>query len=141
MSESLSTSRNRKRTLILLAVCLFCAGAAVVIGVDDNPPGLLLAFLAAVTFILAFAHPWRAARKFLYLLLAAIIGVVLFIALNILTDTIAQNPGAPVVLLDLLESPIYEAKVTIIALLLPAAFIVGVIGSLVMLIRGRRQPG
>ena len=137
MSETLSTPRDRKRTLILLAVCVFSAGAAVVFGVDDNPPGVLLAFLAAVTFILAFAHPWRTARKFLYLLLAAIIGIVLFIALNIITDTIAQNPGAPVALLDLLDSPAYEVPTTVFAILLPAAFLVGAVGSLVMFIRNR----
>ncbi len=80
-------------TLILLAVCGLLAIAASVIGIDDNPPGILLAFLAATAFILAFVHPWRTPRKFLFLLLASVLGFGLFIILNILLDSITQNPA------------------------------------------------
>jgi hypothetical protein len=140
MSESPSTPRDAKRTLILLACSAFCAGAAVIFGIDENPPGILLAVLAGVTFILAFAHPWRTARKFLYLLLAAIIGLVLFIAMSITIDSITQKPGASGWLVNLIDSPVFEALNLILIMLLIAAFLVGAVGALVMFIRGRRQP-
>jgi uncharacterized membrane protein (UPF0136 family) len=80
-------------TLILLAICGLLAIAALVVGIDDNLPGILLAFIAATAFFLAFVHPWRTARKFMLLLLASILGFVLFIILNIILDTVAQNPA------------------------------------------------
>jgi len=105
MVSAFSPPQNRKKTLILLAMCGLLAIAAVVVGIDDNLPGILLAFLAATAFVLAFAHPWRTARKFMFLLLASILSFVLFIILNIILDTVAQDPATSGALQDLLQSP------------------------------------
>jgi len=140
MIDALSTPRNRIRTLILLAICGLLAIAAVVVGIDDNLPGILLAFLAATAFVLAFVHPWRTARKFMFLLLASILGFVLFIILNIILDTVAQNPANTGTLQDLLQSPAIAAVSIIIAMICSAAFIVGAVGSVAMFIRSRRRP-
>jgi hypothetical protein len=70
--DAFSTPQNRIKTFILLFVCGLLAIAAAVLGIDDNPPGILLAFLAALALILAFVHPWRTEREFLFLLLASI---------------------------------------------------------------------
>jgi hypothetical protein len=126
--------------LILLAVCGLLAIAAAAVGVDDNPPGVLLAFLAATAFVLAFVHPWRTAKKFVLLLLASVLGFVLYIALNIVLDTAAQDPATAGALRDLLQSPVIEALSVIIAILCPAAFIVGAVGSVAMFIGNRRRP-
>jgi len=127
-------------TLILLAICGLLAIAAVVVGIDDNLPGILLAFLAATAFVLAFVHPWRTARKFMFLLLASILGFVLFIILNIILDTVAQNPANTGTLQDLLQSPAIDAFIIIIAMICSAAIIVGAVGSVAMFIRNRRRP-
>ncbi len=126
-------------TLILLAICGLLAIAARVVGINDNLPGILLAFLAATAFVLAFVHPWRTARKFIFLLLASILGFALFVILNIIIDTAAQNPANAGALQDLLKSPAIDAFSIIIAMICPAAFIVGAVGSVVMFIRNRRQ--
>ena len=70
MIGALSTPQNRIKTLILLVICGLLAIAAAAVGIDDNLPGILLAYLAATAFVLAFVHPWRSARKFMFLLLA-----------------------------------------------------------------------
>jgi uncharacterized membrane protein YccC len=57
MIAAFSTPRNRIKTFILLAICGLLAIAAAAVGIDDNPPGILLAFLAATAFVLAFVHP------------------------------------------------------------------------------------
>ena len=57
MLEALSTPRNRTLTFVFLAICCASAIAAVVVGISDNPPGILLAFGAATALILAFVHP------------------------------------------------------------------------------------
>ena len=140
MIAAFSTPYNRTRTFILLAVCGLLAIAAAAVGVDDNPPGVLLAFLAATAFVLAFVHPWRTAKKFVLLLLASVLGFVLYIALNIVLDTAAQDPATAGALRDLLQSPVVEALSVIIAILCPAAFIVGAVGSVAMFMRNRRRP-
>jgi hypothetical protein len=114
--------------------------AAAAVGVDDNLPGVLLAFLAATAFVLAFVHPWRTAKKFVLLLLASVLGFVLYIALNIALDTAAQDPATAGALQYLLQSPVVEALSVIIAILCPAAFIVGAVGSVAMFISNRRRP-
>lgn len=71
MSGAFLTLGNRNKMFALLTLCgLFTIGAAV-LGIDDNPPGILFAYLAAFAFVLAFAHPWQTARPFVLLLLAA----------------------------------------------------------------------
>jgi len=109
MIDSFSKRNNKIKTLILLVVCGLSAIASVVVGIDDNPPGVLLALFAAIAFILAFSHPWRTARKFIFLLFASILGFVLFIILNIILDTAAQDPATADALQDLMQSPIVDA--------------------------------
>jgi len=140
MSETFPTPRNRIKTLILLALCGLLVIAAAVAGINDNPPGVLLAFLAAAAFVLAFVHPWRTARKFLFLLLASVVGFVLFAILSIFFDSLTQNPATSSALLELIQSPAFETINLIFALLCPAAFLVGAVGSIIMFIRSRRRP-
>jgi len=139
MIDAFSTPRNRITTFILLAICGLLAIAAVAVGIEDNLPGILLAFLAATTFVLAFAHTWRTARKFMFLLLASVLGLVLFVILNIILDTVAQNPATSGALQDLIQSPFANTLSLISVMVCPAAFIVGAVGSVAMFIRNRRQ--
>jgi len=139
MSDAFSTPSNRIKALILLAICGLLAIAAVAVGIEDNLPGILLAFLAATTFVLAFAHTWRTARKFMFLLLASVLGLVLFVILNIILDTVAQNPATSGALQDLIQSPFANTLSLIIVMVCPAALIVGAVGSVAMFIRNRRQ--
>ena len=139
MIGALSTRSNRIKTLILLVICCLSVIASTVMGIDENPPGILLALLAAVTFVLAFSHPWRTARKFMFLLLAALLGFVLFIIVSIVSDSIVQNPASSDALQNLIQSPVNEALSIISAMLCSAAFLVGVVGAVVMFIRSRSQ--
>ena len=139
MIGALSTRSNRIKTLILLVICCLSVIASTVMGIDENPPGILLALLAAVTFVLAFSHPWRTARKFMFLLLAAVLGFVLFIIVSIVSDSIVQNPASSDALQNLIQSPVNEALSIISAMLCSAAFLVGVVGAVVMFIRSRSQ--
>ena len=138
MEEAFSPS-NRVKTIILLVLCVSAAIGAIMLGIDDNLPGILLAFAAAIAFVLAFVHPWRSPRKFLYLLLAAVLGLILFVVLNILIDTAAQNPASPLVLREMADSPTFEIISMIITMLCPAALLIGAVGWIVMFIRGRRK--
>ena len=75
----------------------------------------------------------------MFLLLASVLGFVLFVILNIIFDSVAQDPATSSALRDLMQSPAINALNLIIALIFPAAFIVGAVGSVAMFIRNRRQ--
>jgi hypothetical protein len=139
MTSAFSAPHNRRMTLILLAICGLLAIAATVVGINDNLPGILLAFLAATAFVLAFVHPWRTARKFMFLILASVLGFILFVILNIILDSVTQNPATSGALRDLIQNPAFDALNLIIAMICPVAFIVGAVGLVAMLIRSRRQ--
>ena len=96
--------------------------------------------LAATAFVIAFVHPWRTAKKFVLLLLASVLGFVLYIILNIILDTAVQDSATAGALQDLLQSPVAAALSVTIAILCPAAFIVGAVGSVAMFMRNRRRP-
>jgi hypothetical protein len=140
MIAAVSPPHNRTNTFILLAVCGLLAIAAAAVGIDDNLPGVLLAFLAATAFVLAFVHHWRTAKKFVLLILASVLGFVLYIILNIILDTAVQDSATAGALQDLLQGPVAGALSVTIAILCPAAFIVGAVGSVAMFVRNRRRP-
>jgi len=91
--EAFSAPPNKIKTLILLAVNVLLAIVSAVTGINDNPPGVILVFLAAVAFVLAFTHPWHTAKKFLFLFLAAVGGFILFIIDSIISDSLLQTPA------------------------------------------------
>ncbi|MBN2548379.1 MAG: hypothetical protein JXB15_04420 [Anaerolineales bacterium] len=131
MIEALSTPRNRNRTFVLLAVCGVMAIAAAATGIDDNPPGLLLAFLSACALILAFVHPWRISKKFCSLIYASILGFILFAVLHNLFEFAASKLGG-LGLLPVLLSGAGGAFFLAATLLCPSALLVGVVGAVAM---------
>jgi hypothetical protein len=130
MIEALST-RYRNRTFILFAVCGVLAIAAAVIGIDDNPPGILLAYLSATAFVLAFVHPWRTSKQFLYLIYTSVLGFIVSVVLHNLFDFFAARSGVSGLLPGLLGS-ISAAYFLVAVLLCPPALLVGLIGAAVM---------
>ncbi len=127
---------RRKRKEVLILAGIFCAllVSAIVIGISDNIPGLILCYLAAVTLIVAPVRAWRKTRKFLILLGASVLAFFVFVflhnafyALTIVTSHIA-------VLSHLMEA--FHVIFFIIAVLLcPAAFLVGIAGSIICAIK------
>jgi len=138
--EALSTSYNWALTLIFLAACCASGIAAAAIGIDDNPPGLLLAYVAVAAFVLAFVHPWRTARQFRFLVYASILGFALFAILHNVFEAAATSMSATAGALHNLLQALGVAAFLLAVLICPAALFVGAAGSVVMFIRSRRRP-
>jgi len=138
MKEAFSKS-NRLKTFILLALSILLTVSAAVAGVDDNPPGFVMALLAGTAVVLAFVHPWRSTRKFLFLLLGAVLGFILFIALSILLDSITQNPASSLAFRELVESSLVNIFNTTFIMLCLAALLVGIVGWIAMIIRNKKK--
>ena len=139
MIRAFSTPHNRIRSFILLGICGLLVIAAAVVGINDNPPGILLAFLAATAFILAFVHPWRIPRKFKRLFYASFVGLVAFGLLHNVIEVLASNLGDSGLVQALLNGA-GTAFFLIATLLCPPGLLVGVVGAVIMSIRNRRQP-
>ena len=139
MLEALSTPHNRTVTFVFLAACCASAIAAVAAGVSDNPPGILLALLAAAAFVLAFVHPWRTARKFRFLLYASGLSFAFFVILHNVFEAVASKLAKAGALHSLVEG-LGVAAFLLAVLVCPPAFLVGAVGSAAMFIRNRRRP-
>jgi hypothetical protein len=136
MLEALSTPLNRQRTYLLLALCAALALVSGIIGISDNPPGLLCAFLSAVAFFLAFAHPWKTTIQFRRLFRLAGLSFIVSVALHIVFDLLAARAGHPGLLRGLFNGA--AAVFFIVALLLcPPALFVGSVGGVIMFWRAR----
>ena len=139
MLEAFSTPHNRTVSFVFLIVCGLSAIASGVVGISDNPPGILLAFLAAAAFVLAFVHPWRTARRFSLLFYASVLGLGFFAILHNVFEAVAgkwANAGVFHILLEGLG----VAAFLVAVLVCPPALLVGAVGALVMFIRSRRRP-
>ncbi len=135
MLDALSTPRNRILTFVFLAICCASATAAVVVGISDNPPGILLAFGAATALVLAFVHPWRTAKQFRLFLF----GFVMFVILHNVFEAVASNAESAGTLQILLQG-LGVAAFLLAVLICPPAILVGAVGWAVMFIRNRRRP-
>jgi hypothetical protein len=140
MWEAFSNRENRKRTWVLLAVCGLLAAAAGGVGVSDNPPGIILAYLATTALVLAFVHPWRSAKRFGLLLLASVSGFVVCAVLHNLCHGIRAQLTAGSFLQGV--GGVLGVVFFLVAILLcPPGLIVGVGGVVSMSIKNRsRDP-
>ncbi len=126
MVEAFSKAQWRL-TLLLLVMCGALAAAGGVVGISDNMVGLSLAFLAAVALMLAFVHPWRSPRRFLFLI-GVSVGV--FVAI-VVVGGLLDNAG-----FDMSAAGDFLFYITIV--FCPAGFVVGIIGAVVTWASSRR---
>ena len=111
-----------KLTLLLFAICGALAVVAGVVGIDDSLPGQSLVYLSGTALVLAFVHPWRTSRRFLYLTGASVLG---FFGFAILSNV---TPAG------------FEGIFFVIALFLcPAAPLVGIVGAVASFVTSRRE--
>jgi drug/metabolite transporter (DMT)-like permease len=137
MLEAVSTPHNRTIFLVLLAICVLLGACAALVGIDDNPPGIFLAFGAAAALVLALVHPWRSVKRYALLLLTSLLGIVLCGVLHNVFEAMAGEAAeAPIVQIVLQSLAVSTFLVAV--LIGPPAVLVGVLGVFVMYIRGRR---
>jgi hypothetical protein len=139
MIDAFSTPRNKIRSFTLLVISGLSAITANAVGIDDNLPGILSAFLAATAFVLAFVHSWRTSRQFRRLLYASVLGFVVFGLLHNVFEAFASNFESASLVSELLN--IAGAALFLIATLIcPPSLLIGAVGTVIMSIRNRRQP-
>jgi len=136
--EGAQGRRKRKEVLILAGIFCTLVISAIVVGVSDNVPGIVLCYLATVVLVIALTRSWRKTKRFLILLGASVIGFFVFVflhnafyALTMLTSHIAA--------LSRLMEVFHVTSFVIAVFLCPGTFLVAAVGSIVCAIMGRRK--
>jgi hypothetical protein len=135
--------KSRKVTVGLVVFCCVLLLAAFIVGINDNPPGLALCYLATVSLILAFVHTWRKVKYFLILLGASVVGFAVFVVLHNLFYAFAELTSDIIVLNRSLEF-LHAAFFLVAIFVCPAGLLIGAIGSVVMAViyfRKKRLSG
>jgi len=133
MIAALSTPRNRTVSIIFFAIGIVLATSAMIIGINDNPPGIFMAFGAVAALILAIIHPWRTARHYLRFLIAGIVAFVLFAILHNVFYGLAEITEDQSILQKALQ--VLDVTSFLIAVLIcPPAIVIGAVGSIAVLI-------
>jgi len=129
---------NRKKTVILLSISIVLIFFALIIGIDDNPPGVLSIYVGFIFLMLTFIHYWRESKKFLILFVSSIIGGIVFGVLHNLFDGLQIMTGDVIVLSQILV--FLSVTSFLIALLVcPPGILIGIVGSLVFYFKGRKK--
>jgi hypothetical protein len=134
MLEAFSTPRDRNRAFILLGASAVLAAAAAAVGIDDNPPGLLLAFLSGCALVVAFVHPWKTSKQFVRLIYASLLVFVVSVVLHNVFEGVASRVGVSGLAQGLLGWA-GGAFFLIATMVCPAVLVVGLVGAVVMSIR------
>ncbi len=112
---------KQKKTYLFLILGIVALVIAIIIGIDDNPPGIILSFISSVLFVLAFAHNFKSPKSYIILLLGSIIGFVILIILHNIFESFGEGTF-------LRQFGVFFFLGALF--LCPAGIIVGVIGSL-----------
>lgn len=101
--------------LVLLGAALITV--ALIIGIDDNLPGILLCYAGITSITFAFIHHWKKPKNYVTLLVASIIGFVVFAILH----NVLESVGAGII----------GAGFFIIAVFVcPVTFLISLVGTL-----------
>ncbi len=137
LSNLSDNRRNLKVTLILLALSGILLIAAFIIGIADNPPGIILLYAGTFALILAFVCRWREVKKFILLTLISIIGLPVFAVLHNLLEALGEK-SADIIILYYLSTGLSVLSFLIALIICPAGLITGIIGIVVLTLKTRR---
>lgn len=126
-SQLFSRFKPRGSTLGFLAATAILTLAASLVGIADNPPGILLLYGAGICLVLAIAHRWRSPDKFGFLLIGSVIGFFFMAVIHNFAEVGAEKIAhLPVIALFL--SAISVIGFITAVIVCPAAVAVGLIG-------------
>lgn len=125
---------SNKRTIGFVGLALWFPLLSLMVGIDDNPPGLALLSLGFASFILIFVHRWRSVKQFGLLLLASAVGFPVAVVLHNVLDVLAGKAGGIAVVEPVL-SALAVVFFFVAVFLCPVGSLIGIVGCLVMFVR------
>ena len=125
-------------TVILVVLATVSAVGAILVGIDDNPPGVALAMLAGSILVTAFVHHWRSPKRFLVLCAISLGLIVILGGISIAIDIALTGGHLPEPVAPAVESAGNALALMIAFLAVPSVF-VSLAGALVVWLAGRRK--
>ena len=129
---------NRRLTLSLLALAIVSTTIGLIVGISDNPPGIIILYAGIILLIVSLVYIWRKIRSFRILLVVSIVGVPVFSVLHNIFYGIAELTSDVKLLSETLN--FFDAMSFLIALIIcPSGIIVGMGGVLVLFIKRKQS--
>ena len=82
---------RQKSTYVYLLLSILSMLAALIVGISDNPPGILLCFMSSVLLVLAFTHNLNTVKSYLILLLISLAGFVVAAVLHNVFEALGKE--------------------------------------------------
>jgi len=134
LKKFLIPKRSRKELFILAGIFCALVVGAVLVGVSDNVPGIVLCYLAASVPFVAVTRTWRRMKKFLILMGASFAAFVVFVLLHNAFYGLTMITSHIAALSRSMEA--FHVTCFIIAVFIcPVGFVVGAGGSVVLFVR------
>jgi len=121
---------KQKNTYYYLASSIILIIAALTVGIDDNPPGILLSFLSSVLFILAFTHDWKRAKPYVLLTVASLVSFAISAILHNVFEAIGKGTFLEIIGVIFFLLAIF---------ICPAGILIGIVGSLFQSFKRRKM--
>lgn len=135
--EWLRSRLSNRWSRLFLASGAVALAAALLVGIADNLPGLILVNVACFGVVAALTAPWRSPRPFLLLAAGAVVGFPVFVLLHNAFYALGLATGG-VPLLPAVADVLGAVAFVLAVLVCPAGLIVGAAGALAAWRRGRR---
>ena len=119
----MSNILKQKTTYIYLSISIVLIIVALIVGIDDNPSGIIIFLLGSIVLVIAFTHKWQKAKPYLFLVLFSLLGLVISGILHNVFEAI----GGEGTILGILGAVFFLIAV----LICPACLLVGIVGSIV----------
>lgn len=137
MFEAFAERTHRRVTLILVAIGVSCFVLASILGISDNPPGLILLLLGAIAVVLALVHPWRSVRNYRILFLVGVVAFPILVVVHNVTEVVGGRLESGLVAGLLLGISVVTFVLAIFGS--PPAAAIGLAGWLVFGLRSLRE--
>jgi hypothetical protein len=124
------------RAALVAIACVALAGGLIV-GVNDNLPGIALLFGGLICLVLAVVYRWRRPKSFLLLFALSALGFVVFAILHNVFYAIGES--VDIAWVQALMEALSVGAFLIAILLCPAGILVGLVGWIAVLNRTRKE--
>ena len=112
---------RQKSTYVYLAGSVILIIIALIVGIDDNLPGIILLFISSILLVLAFTHNWKR-KSYILLIVFSLAGFVVSVILH----NIFETSGGEVTFLGILSALFFLVAI----FLCPVCLLIGIIGSI-----------
>lgn len=121
----------------LIAIGLVACAGALIVGIDDNLPGIALLYGGLICWVLAAVCRWQRPRSFLLLLGLSVLGFFVFAVLHNLLYAVGES--TTIGWIQAVMEGLHVAAFMVALLLCPVGVLVGLVGWLTTSYRSWRE--